>query len=226
MKTVVFIPYWAEYSFPEESLNQRDTVTLGGYSLIDYAVRIADQVDAVDYAVVYASDERVLDSIQNKNKCSFVQREKDLDAQGVSIEQIISRFLQTTDADMIVLMHPKNPFLKASTVSTCIEKVQRGDFDSAFIASKARKLAWFKGEPLNYSLEKDVPGSSAIEPVLLETSSLYVFTRKLFESVGRRVGSKPYIHEIGHFEGFEVDRPDDFAIAELIVNAGLEFNGA
>jgi len=222
MKVIALIPYWSGYSFPEVSLNQRDTVTLGGHSLIDYTVRVASQVKAVDEVVIYASDEQVLNSIDDKSKCVFVQRGKDLDAQGVSIEQIISRFLQVSDAELIVLMHPKNPFLKPSTVSICIEQVQRGDFDSAFAASKARKLAWFNGEPLNYSLEEDVPGISSIEPVLLETSSLYVFSRQLFENLKHRVGAKPYIHEIGHFEGFEVDRSDDFEIAELIVNAGLE----
>jgi len=222
MKVIALIPYWAGYSFPEESLKQRDILTLGGHSLIDYTVRVASQVKEVDEVVIYASDDQVLNSIEDKTKCVFVQRGNDLDAREVSIEQIISRFLQVSDAEMIVLMHPKNPFLKPSTVSICIEQVQRGDFDSAFAASKARKLAWFNGEPLNYSLEEDVPGLSAIEPVLLETSSLYVFSRQLFENLKHRVGAKPYIHEIGHFEGFEVDRPDDFEIAELIVNAGLE----
>jgi len=225
LKTIAMIPYWSDYSFPTESLEQRDTVTLGGHALINYTVNIATEVEEIDDVIIYASNELVLNNIDDRAKCSFIKRDKDLDAQGVSIESIIERFLKVSDADLIVLMHPKHPFLKPSTVAKCIEQASSTVFDSAFVATKTRKLAWFNGNPLNYSLEEDTPTLSSLEPVVLESSSLYVFSRKMFEKTRHRIGSHPYIHEIGHFEGFEVDRPDDYEIAELIINAGLNLSG-
>ena len=50
----------------------------------------------------------------------------------------------------------------------------------------------------------------------------YVFTRKLFKRTRRRVGVNPYVRFVSHFEGFEIDRADDYQIAELIINAGLD----
>ena len=32
----------------------------------------------------------------------------------------------------------------------------------------------------------------------------------------------PYIKFVSHFEGFEIDRAEDYEIAELIINAGLD----
>jgi CMP-N-acetylneuraminic acid synthetase len=225
LKIVAMIPYWSGYVFPEESLGQRDTLTLGGHALINYTVKVAANVEAIGDVIIYASDDKILDRIEDKRRCRYICRDKDLDAQGVSIESIIDRFLTVSDADIVVLMHPKNPFLRPTTVSTCIKMVVGGEYDSAFVATKARKFAWFNGQPLNYSSARDTPSLSCIEPVVLESSSVYVFSRKLFERTRHRIGSNPYIHETGHFEGFEVDHPDDYEIAELIVNAGLELSG-
>jgi len=225
MKTIAMIPYWSDYSFPTESLEQRDTITLGGCALINYSVNIATEVEVIDDIVIFSSNDQILNSIDEKAKCKFIQRDKALDAQGVSIESIIESFLKVSDADLVVLIHPKHPFLKSSTIETCIEKAKSKEYDSAFVASMARKFAWFNGNPLNYSLEEDTPALSSLEPVVLESSSLYVFSRSLFEKNRRRIGINPFIHEIGHFEGFEVDRPDDYEIAELIINAGLNLSG-
>ena len=107
-------------------------------------------------------------------------------------------------------------------ITACIDKVLAGDTDSAFLARNIQRNAWFEGKPLNFSNHKDTPSLSKLPPVLIESSSFYVFTRELFESNRRRIGESPYIKEIGHLEGFEVDNQDDLTMAELIINAGLD----
>lgn len=219
------IPYWSGYSFPENSLEKRDTLKLGGHSLINYTVKAASHIDEIDEVIIYSSNDDVLNLIDEKNKCAFVKRDSDLDANDVSIEDIIERFLTVSDADIVVLMHPKSPFLRSKTISSCIAEVKSGKHDSAVVVSEARKLAWFNGKPLNYTLSKDTPSISSIEPVLLESSSVYVFTRELFERTRHRIGDNPFMMTIGHFEGFEIDKEDDYKMAELIINSGFESFG-
>ena len=125
-----------------------------------------------------------------------------------------------------MLMHPKSPFLKPESIADCISKVKSKEYDSAFLVTRAKKLAWYDGKPLNYFLSKDTPSLDSILPVVLESSSLYVFTKELFQRTRHRISENPYMKEVGHFEGFEIDRVDDFEMAELIVNAGFEINGA
>jgi CMP-N-acetylneuraminic acid synthetase len=225
MKIISFIPYWSGYSFPENSLDKRDTLKLGGHSLINYTVKVANQVEEIDEVVIYSSTDDVLNLIDNNNSCDFIKRDTDLDAIDVSIEDIIERFLEVSDADIIVLMHPKTPFLKSESLSSCIAEVKSGKCDSAFVVSESRKLAWFNGKPLNYTLSNDTPSLSSIEPVFLESSSVYVFTRELFEKTRHRIGENPFMLTIGHFEGFEVDKKDDYKMAELIINSGFEIIG-
>ena len=120
-----------------------------------------------------------------------------------------------------MLIHPKSPFLKPKTIEECIAKVCSLEYDSSFTANIIRKPIWFNNRPLNFSENHDIPKISQLNPVIIETSSVYVFTRKLFTLKRSRVGDKPFIKKIGHFEGLEIETEDDYKMAELIINAGL-----
>lgn len=228
MKIDVMIPYWQEYKFPDKSISNRDTIKIGGHSLIERAVRAVQNIEQINNIVIYSSNEQVKELLDDSLQYTFQKRPLELDDESVSIEDIIERFLSTSDADAIVLMHPKCPFLRTKSITECVNNVIDGSFDSAFIGSKHQKLAWFNGKPLNYTLKSgdNTQSLSSLEPVIFESSSVYVFTRDLFNKTRRRVGSSPYMKIVGHFEGFEIDQPEDFEIAELIVNAGLDVMGS
>jgi CMP-N-acetylneuraminic acid synthetase len=224
MKTVAMIPHWHEYRFPDQSVSDRDTLKIAGHSLIERTIHLLQNIEQIDQIIIYSSNEKVLEVIDDSLSYSFSKRDHKLDDANVSIEDIIETFLPTTDADVILLMHPKCPFLSPRSIEDCLNKVVSGSFDSSFVGSKYQKMAWFKGEPLNYSLVSNgkTQNLSSLEPVILESSSVYVFTRELFDKSRRRIGKNPYIKFVGHFEGFEIDRAEDFEIAELIINAGLD----
>lgn len=221
MKILAVIPYWSGYLFPEGNLESRDELKLGGRALIDYSVDLLSKAEEIDKIFIYSSDNKIMDLISDKNVCTHIQRHVNLDNQNVSIEKIIKSFLMKNDANIIILMHPKNPFLSLNTLNLCIDAVKSGKYDSACAVSKPQKLAWFQGSPLNYSIGKDTPALSKVDKITLELSSLYVFTRQLFEEKYTRIGEDPFFVEVGHFEGFEIEREDDLEIGELIINAGL-----
>lgn len=221
MKITTLIPFWADYKSSEESLSCKPLTKISGKSLISRTVEIANHIESVDETVIFTSSDNLPDCIDGNMKYEIIKRDSNLDSNKVSIEDIIDGFLQVSDADVIVLINPKNPFIKPKTIEDCITKVLGSKFDSAFVVSRIQRHAWYKGKPLNYLADKDTPQLSQVEPVLIESSSIYVFTRQLFEASHRRIGENPYIKEVGHFEGFEVDNKDDLMMAELIINAGL-----
>ena len=79
------------------------------------------------------------------------------------------------------------------------------------------RFAWFRGRPLNYSLTEPTPRTQDLEPVLVEQSGLYVFTRELFERTQRRVADDPYIHVVDAIEGHDIDDATEYAIAEALL---------
>jgi CMP-N-acetylneuraminic acid synthetase len=90
-------------------------------------------------------------------------------------------------------------------------------FDSAFAALEIRRFAWFRGSPLNYRLDQPTPRTQELLPVVVEQSGLYVFTRALFETTGRRIARRPFVHVVDAFEGHDIDTEDEFKLAELIL---------
>jgi CMP-N-acetylneuraminic acid synthetase len=222
MKIIALIPFWTGYKPLEKSLTCRPLVKVSGKSLINRTIEIINHIKLIDKTVVFTSDSEVFDHIDDSMNYEIVQRDANLNSDKASIEDIINEFLQVSDADIVVLIHPKSPFIRPQTIEECVEKVLTGGFDSAFVANSIKRQAWYKGKPLNYLIDKDTPALSELEPVLIESSSIYVFTRALFKKSRHRIGENPYIKEVGHFEGFEVDNKDDLTMAELMINAGLD----
>lgn len=215
MKIVAFIPYWFGYN------DINEVKKLGGRYLINYTLEQLNNCDLIDDVVLYSSDERIMDYVEDRELIEFEKRPKFLDSHEIKIEQIIEEFLKNSDADIVILIHPNSPFLSKITISECIEKVLNNNYDSSFIAYKFNKLAWFKNKPLNYSTNEKTPHLKDIDPIVLELSSLYVFRKEMFQNTHRRIGEKPFIKFIDHFEGHDINNKEDFEMAELIVNSGM-----
>ena len=62
-------------------------------------------------------------------------------------------------------------------------------------------------------MSEPIPAPTA---VLFEQSGLYVFTRHLFETTGRRIGSHAYIHPVGTVKGHDIDTEEELELAEVL----------
>jgi len=208
-----------------ERLPRKNVIALGGLPLANYAVRILNQVPAINDVVIFASEPEICKYIQKDLKFKFLKRPHYLDTNTATAQDFISEFLKLDSADIIVLLHITSPFIKPETVSECIKKVASGEFDSAFVAFELKKFAWYVGKTLNYDLEKPIPRTQDIEPVIIEQTGLYVFKRSLFEKKKQRVSRDSYIKVIDRFEGHDIDTREDFDLAELILKTKLFSNG-
>ena len=128
--------------------------------------------------------------------------------------------MDTIDADIYVYAHATAPFITVETMKQCIEAVKSGDYDSAFCASKIQTFLWKNGEPLNFDAS-NLPRTQDLEPIYQETSGVYVFTKEVYRKCGRRIGMKPFIKEVSFKETIDIDNPEDFDLAEALVNIEL-----
>ena len=56
-----------------------------------------------------------------------------------------------------------------------------------------------------------------LEPWYQENSNLYLFTKESFNLSNARIGKKPMMLETAPFESTDIDTPDDWDLAEVMV---------
>lgn len=207
---------------PIKLINERcpgkNTRMLGAKPLLQYELDCLKETRLCDSINVYCSDLAVAPFLpENVN---FVQRPEFLDLPTSNFTQIFENFAKKFDADIYVYAHATAPFITVETMKQCIEAVKSGEYDSAFCAIKLQDYLWKNDEPLNFDA-MNIPRTQDLDPIYQETSGVYVFTKEVFDVYRRRIGMKPFIKEVSFKEAVDIDHPEDFELAEALVNIEL-----
>ena len=214
MKIVAVMPV----KLKNERCPGKNTRLLGQKPLLQYVLATLKKTKVWDSINVYCSSEEVIPFLPEGIK--FIKRSKELDLPTANFNQIFSSFIKEMEADIYVFAHATAPFITVQTMKECIAAVKSGQYDSAFCAEKIQTFLWKNGEPLNFD-GTNLPRTQDLEPIYRETSGVYVFTKEVFLKYGRRIGAKPYIKCVGFKEMVDIDNPEDFDLAEALVDINL-----
>lgn len=212
MKTVAFVPI----RLNSQRVEGKNLRMLGGEPLLRHILKALCQVPAIDEVYVYCSDDSVRPYLPDGVR--FLRRDTCLDRNETLGSEIYDAFTSEVDADIYILAHATSPFIRPATIADALHKVTDEGYDSAFSAERLQTFAWFKGQPLNYSL-KAIPRTQEIEPVYVETSAFFIFRREVWRDQHQRIGSRPYMAVVDRIEGIDIDYPEDFALAEVIARS-------
>ena len=208
MRIVAFIPI----RFNSTRLPNKNILPLHGKPLCWYICNSLLISKYIKNVYVYCSNEKIKEYIPEK--IIFKKRSEALDKNETKGIQIYKAFVDEVDADWYVLAHATSPFLKTNSVNNALENLLQKGYDSAFSVERVQTFCWYKGKPLNYRLE-NIVRTQEIEPIFVETSGFYIFTKKLIKR-GRRIGNKPWMQEINHIEAIDIDEKMDFDFAKRI----------
>ena len=214
MKTTSIIPI----KLNNERLPGKNTKLLGDKPLIHYIQKSLLHTEGIDDIFVFCSNPEIKAYLLEGVR--FLQRDSYLDLPTSNFTQIFSSFMEKIPSDIYVYAHATAPFVTVDTINECVEAVRSGEYDSAFCASKIQDYLWQDGEPLNFDAS-NLPRSQDLRPIYRETSGVYVFTAEVFLKYKRRIGIKPYIKEVTFKEAVDINNPEDFRLAEAMLNVNL-----
>ncbi|WP_195668172.1 cytidylyltransferase domain-containing protein [Bacteroides intestinalis] len=214
MKIVAIMPI----KLKNERCPGKNTRILGSKPLLQYELDSLKETGLCDSINVYCSDDTVVPFLPEG--VNFVKRPKELDLPTSNFTQIFTNFMNEQDADIYVYAHATAPYISVETMKQCIEAVKSGKHDSAFCATKLQDYLWRNGEPLNFDAT-NVPRTQDLEPIYQETSGVYVFTKSVFMDYKRRIGKNPFIKEVTFKETVDIDNPEDFDLAEVMLNINI-----
>ena len=201
-----------------ERLPGKNTKLLGSKPLLQYELDSLKKTNLLDSINVFCSSEEIISFLPSG--VNFVKRSKELDLPTSNFNQIFDSFLKLVDSDIYVYAHATAPFVTVDTMIECINAIKLGKYDSAFCASKIQDYLWQDGQPLNFDAT-NVPRSQELKPIYRETSGVYVFTKEVYLNYHRRIGGNPFIKELSIKESVDINNPEDFDLAQSLLNINL-----
>ena len=214
MRTVAIMPI----KLNNERLPGKNTKLLGGKPLLQYELDNLLATKLCDSIYVYCSSEKIIDYLPKG--VEFLKRPAFLDFPTSNFTQIFKNFMNEIDAGIYVYAHATAPFITKVTMVECINAVESGEYDSAFCATKIQDYLWQDNKPMNFDAT-NLPRSQDLKPIYRETSGVYVFTKEVFLKIKRRIGVKPFIKEVSYKEAVDINNPEDFNLAEALVNINI-----
>ncbi len=197
-------------------LPQKNTKAFtNGKPLCYYILSTLLKIEYIDKVYVYCSNPEIKEYIPNG--VEFLKRSENLDTDSTKMNEVLKSFSDEVDADVYVMTHTTAPFVKKESIEKGISAVTDDGYDSAFAAKKLQDFLWKDGKPFNYSLE-DIPRTQDLDPLYEETSGFYISEKSVIKEMGRRIGSNPFVVEVGEIESVDIDEPEDFEIADAIYN--------
>ncbi|KPJ56232.1 hypothetical protein AMJ49_05390 [Parcubacteria bacterium DG_74_2] len=188
---------------------------IGGKPLINHTIFTLKQVKEISDILLYCSQEKIQAYINPNLSYTFIKRPIKFDSDFATFNEILDSIIDKIETDYIVFICCTSPFIKPEAIKEMIYKIANEGYDSAFTAHSINNFCWYQGKPLNYN-PSNVPRTQDLQPVIAETSGLYIFSKELFKKYKRRIGFKPYIKIVDIFEGWDIDTINDLKMAKLI----------
>lgn len=210
---------------------------MAGKPLIQYTVDAVKACELIDTYIINTEDEEIR---QVAESLGVRTQNRPEDFWYDNTFQEVDRLLQWSVADLesqgesfdlIVLLYATAPLRRTEHITDCVDLVLNQGFDSALTLVEDRSYIWRKTgdgpkevEPVNYDPKKRGPNQKEGWNQWIENKAVYVMKRDLLMETGCRLGGRMGFVEMSKLDSIDIDRPEDFELAERILNMRSKFN--
>ncbi len=178
--------------------------------IVDTLVR-ARTVDAI---WIDTDDDAIAESASGLEGVHVIRRRPDLVGDDVSVNRLIRAFLDNHPVDHLLQTHATNPLLRSATIDDAVGRYLADDTISSLFAVTRMQARFYTGdmEAVNHDPTELIP-TQELEPLYLENSNFYVFSREGFLTDDRRITRDAAMYEMDALEAIDIDEEADFAMA-------------
>jgi len=216
VQITVFLPCRAG----SERIKNKNTRLFGKYDNGLIQLKL-DQLDGsiVDNVVVSTNDPKVMDLAKGYPKVRLHIRDESLCRSDTSTDKLIPHALELIPTGHILWTHVTSPFVGSMEYNKIIGQYKSSiseGFDSLMTMTEIKAFLWQDG-PLNYSRDIERwPQTQTIKPVYKINSAAFLAPVEAYKN-GDRIGINPYLYLLDEHEGFDIDYPVEFDIAEQMM---------
>ena len=216
IKVVAFVPM-RHHSQRVPGKNYRP---LAGRPLYAYILDTLSRCPEVAHIVVDTDSPVLMEGIRSEfPEVEIIPRPGNLCGDDVPMNDILLHDIGQIDGDVFLQTHSTNPLLGDGTITRAIQAYSDGlpDHDSLFSVTRFQTRLWTaEGKAVNHDPATLIP-TQELEPLFLENSCLYVFSRESLVGRHNRIGKTPILFEISPEEAVDIDTEWDFRLAECMI---------
>lgn len=210
MKVIALVPI----KMNNERTPGKNTKKLSdGTPLIQCILKTLKKCNEINEVYVYCSKEEIKEYLIPG--VNYLKRDSKYDTAQADVNDMFFAFSNEVNADIYVLAHATAPLLSSDSIDRGVKEVKNGEYDSAIAVRKMQDFLWKDGKAFNYNPEF-IPRTQDLDPLFVETTGLYIFTKKVIQERRSRIGAKPYMLEVSAIEATDINNPIDFEIADAI----------
>lgn len=197
------------------------------HGLIEIKLKQLLRVQRIDEILLSTDDDEILnfaDSLGN-GRITLHKRDPSLSSSDTLTHQIIEHSLDVVSEGHVMWAHVTSPFIYGKLYSDILTEYftsMKKGYDSLMTTNPIQGFLWKDGDALNYdrSVEK-WPRTQTLEPVHEVNCGVFLAPVDVCREHQDRIGSRPYCFPLNGVTGHDIDWPEDFAIAEAMLESGL-----
>lgn len=195
--------------------------------LIEIKLKQLSKVEEIDKIVLSTNDEEIINYVDSLKIENLVihHRSDELASSKTSTDELISLASNLINDGHILWTHVTSPFLNSEEykrIITSYKECLKQGYDSLMTTSLIQSFVWEESGPVNYDrgVEK-WPRTQTLPPLHEINSAVFLSSTDNYIKFGDRIGKKPKLYALDKIVGMDIDWPEDFEIAECLLNAKL-----
>lgn len=203
-----------------ERVPEKNIHDFAGKPLLFYILNTLSKSKFVNAIYVNTDSDKISETINKLfPKVKIIIRPEQSRGDHVSMNKVITYDISQINNGHFLQTHTTNPLLQTITVDNAIQKYFESLETNDSLMSVTRlqtRLYDHDGKPINHNPNK-LLRTQDLNPVYEENSNLYIFSKESFCNNNNRVGKNPLLFEIDGLESTDIDTPNDFKIAEILM---------
>lgn len=135
--------------------------------------------------------------------------------------QMFYNEIRQVEADIYIQILGTSPFIKPETIEKGIDiLVENDEYDSVVLMKKDKEYLWENGQPKYDKFH--IPNSNTLPDTVIESMGLYIVRSECAHRTKMRYGDNTYMLFADAVETIDVNYPDEFELAEMIMRGICE----
>ncbi len=218
MKIIAEIPARAG----SKRVKNKNLRILAGKPLIEYAIDAAKKSNLIDDIYVN-SDSDEIGQFGISKGIKYYKRSKELSGDLSTSDDYNYDFFINVKPDILIQINPVCPFVNSNLINNSIKYYLEKKIDTLISVKEERLQAFCADKPINFDIDKPLPRTQDINPVLICSWPVSIWRKETFINNYLKKGHAVFSGNVGFFktsfaESIKISYEEDFKLAENLMS--------